>query len=155
MELLTQIDKEKLEAQLAELVALDKVLADRIAEARAHGDLRENAEYHASREAKALNDSRMRVLRKRLATAHVVDASEIPADMVFLGSIIEIRDEDRGSMERLRIVATLSDEDHDDYREVSGASPMGIALMKMRIGDTVRVDLPRGTRRLTIVSISC
>ncbi len=153
MEMLTKADKAKLEEQLAAMLAADRTLIDRIAEARAHGDLRENAEYHAAREEKALNDSKIRALRERLSVAQVVDDSELPSDMVFLGAIIEVRDEDHGRVERLRIVASLSDDDPDDHREVTGTSPMGEALMKVRIGETVRVDLPRGVRRLTVVSI--
>ena len=96
MELVTRADKERLEAQLAALRALDKQLVERIAEARAQGDLRENADYHASREDKSINDAKIRELEARLAGVQVVDQSEMPTDMVFLGAEITIRDETNG-----------------------------------------------------------
>lgn len=153
MEMLTKADKAKLEEQLAAMIAADAHLIARIAEARAHGDLRENAEYHSAREEKSINDSKIRALQQRIASAQVVDRSEMPADMVFIGAMIEVRDESNGKLERLRIVASLSDDDPEDHREVTGTGPLGSALMKLRVGETVRVDLPRGERRLTVVAI--
>ncbi|MCE2882272.1 MAG: hypothetical protein LW636_07935 [Planctomycetaceae bacterium] len=85
MDFITAEEKTLLEQRLSELRANDKVLIQRIAEARALGDLRENAEYHASREDKAMNDAKIKELEERLATAQVADSSAMPADMVFVG----------------------------------------------------------------------
>ncbi len=153
MELVTRADKARLERQLAEMHALDKVLTVRIAEARAQGDLRENADYHAAREDKSLNNSRIKELEDRLRSVQVVDASEMPSDMVFLGATIRVKDEGTGREELYKLVSSLSDEGDFDYHEVTGTSPMGEALMKVRVGMTVRVNLPRGERRLTVLEI--
>ncbi|NBX37317.1 MAG: transcription elongation factor GreA [Planctomycetes bacterium] len=152
MEFVTKADKEKLERQLADFRALDKALTERIAEARGHGDLRENSDYHAAREDKSMNNLRIRELEERIAACQVVQEGEMPTDMVFLGAVVQLRDEANGKVETFKIVSTMS-ETAVEYREVTTTSPMGTALMKARIGETVRVDLPKGERRLTIVAI--
>ncbi|MDA1007497.1 MAG: GreA/GreB family elongation factor [Planctomycetota bacterium] len=153
MELMTLADKDKLEQQLANHIASDKVLVERIAEARAQGDLRENAEYHASREDKSLNDAKITELRRRIKSVCLIDESTMPRDMVFLGAMVQVRDDSTGDLELIRLVATRSDEEPDGHREVTTSSPMGIALMRARVGETVRVVLPRGERRLCIIQI--
>ena len=95
MDFITSEEKTMLQEKLAELRALDKQLIQRIAEARALGDLRENAEYHASREDKAMNDAKIKEIEDRIATAQVADASALPQDMVFVGATVRLRDEDR------------------------------------------------------------
>ncbi len=152
MELMTRADRERLERQLAQLHSLDLDLARRIAEARGQGDLRENADYHASREDKSHNDAKIRDLQARLAGAQVIDENSVPKDMVFVGAVVRLRDEGSGSEVTYRIVATLSEEE-GAHRELTGSSPMGEALMKARVGDTVKVHLPRGERRLTVLEI--
>lgn len=153
MEFVTPADKAKLEQLLQEYRSLDKVLTERIAEARAQGDLRENADYHAAREDKSMNNSRIADLEIRLQSVQVVDQSEMPSDMVFLGAMVRIRDENTGKVETYKIVSSLSEDGEFEYREVTSTSPIGEALMKIRVGATVRVDLPRGERRLTVVEI--
>ncbi|MSR28305.1 MAG: hypothetical protein EXS03_01860 [Phycisphaerales bacterium] len=153
MEFVTAADKTRLEKQLAEYHALDKVLTVRIAEARAQGDLRENADYHAAREDKSMNNSRIKDLEERLRSIQVVNQTELPTDMVFLGATVRTREEGSGRVELYKIVSSLSEEGEFEYREVTSTSPIGQALMKVRVGMTVRVDLPRGERRLTVVEI--
>ncbi|MEY3143162.1 MAG: Transcription elongation factor GreA [Planctomycetota bacterium] len=153
MDFITAEEKTMLIEKLSELRAMDKVLIQRIAEARALGDLRENAEYHASREDKAMNDAKIKDLEDRLARAQVADASALPQDMVFVGAVVRLRDEDRGSDDLYRLVGQSSERFDLEYVEVTTTSPMGMALMKARIGETIRVDLPRGAKRFTIIEI--
>ncbi len=156
MEFVTREDKEKLARLLTELHALDRVLTERIAEARGHGDLRENSDYHAAREDKSMNNLRIRELEVRLTTVQVIQQDEMPKDMVFLGAIVRIKDEATGKVESYKIVSSIADGDGDSdgsHREVTSTSPIGESLMKMRVGETVRVNLPRGERRLTVVEI--
>lgn len=153
MEFVTQIDKEKLEKLLGDYYALDKVLTERIAEARGHGDLRENSDYHAAREDKSMNNLRIRDLEIRIAEVQVIREGEMPSDMVFLGAVVRVRDEGSGKTEIYKIVSSLGEGVASEHREVTTTSPIGGALMKIRIGETVRVDLPRGERRLTVVEI--
>jgi transcription elongation factor GreA len=153
MDFITAEEKTLLEQRLSELRANDKVLIQRIAEARALGDLRENAEYHASREDKAMNDAKIKELEERLATAQVADSSAMPADMVFVGAVVRLRDEDRGDDDLYRLVGQATGRFDLDYVEVTTTSPMGVSLMKARVGESIRVDLPRGAKRFTIVAI--
>lgn len=153
MDFITAEEKAMLAEKLSELRALDKVLIQRIAEARALGDLRENAEYHASREDKAMNDAKIKELEERLLRAQVADNSSLPHDVVFVGATVRLRDEDRGDDDLYRLVGQASGRFDLDYIEVTTTSPMGVALMKARIGETIRVDLPRGAKRFTIIEI--
>ncbi len=153
MDFITSDEKIALAALLSELRAADKVLIQRIAEARALGDLRENAEYHASREDKAMNDAKIKEIEGRLAHAQVADSSALPDDMVFVGATVRLRDEARGSVDLFRLVGQSTGRVDLEYIEVTTTSPMGISLMKARVGEIIRVDLPRGEKRFTIVEI--
>jgi transcription elongation factor GreA len=153
MDFITAEEKVKLIEKLSELRAMDKMLIQRIAEARALGDLRENAEYHASREDKAMNDAKIKDIEERIARAQVADSSSLPDDVVFVGATVRLRDEDRGSDDLYRLVGQSSERFDLEYVEVTTTSPMGMALMKARIGETIRVDLPRGAKRFTIIAI--
>jgi len=153
MDFITAEEKVLLTEKLSELRAMDRVLIQRIAEARALGDLRENAEYHASREDKAMNDAKIKDLEERLSRAQVADSSALPLDMVFVGAVVRLRDEDRGDDSLYRLVGQSSERFDLAYVEVTTTSPMGMALMKARIGETIRVDLPRGAKRFTIIEM--
>lgn len=153
MELISQADKERLENQLAELIGMRKAIAERIAEARAQGDLKENADYHAAREDQGHNEAKIRELEHKLARVHVVGEDlEVPADMVFLGAVVRLRDVGSGTTELFKLVGGLTGEDAD-WIEVTVSSPMGEALMRARIGETIRVVLPRGEKRFEIIAI--
>ena len=153
MDFITAEEKTMLTEKLTELRAMDKMLIQRIAEARALGDLRENAEYHASREDKAMNDAKIKEIEERLSRAQVADASALPQDVVFVGAIVRLRDDDLGDEDLYRLVGQSTGRFDLDYIEVTTTSPMGVSLMKARIGETIRVDLPRGTKRFTIIAI--
>jgi transcription elongation factor GreA len=153
MELITGEEKKTLEQKLAGRIADRPVITERIAEARAHGDLKENAEYHAAREDQGMNEAEIRRLEARLATAQVADAVDIPEDMVFLGATVKLKDAATGDEDLYKLVGESTGSFDHDYVEVTTSSPMGEALMKARIGETVRVDLPRGVRRFEILEI--
>jgi len=128
-------------------------IRDRIAAARDLGDLSENAEYHAAREDQAQNNARIRQIEDRLAKAQVTDSSSLPEDMVFIGATVRLRDVENGAEDLYRIVGEATGDMSVDYVEVTVNSPLGSSLMRARIGETVRVDLPRGERRFLIVEI--
>ncbi|MEM6506035.1 MAG: transcription elongation factor GreA, partial [Planctomycetota bacterium] len=94
MEFITQEDKDALQAKLEALIANRPVIAQRIKEARDQGDLKENADYHAARDDQGLEEAEIRRLEERLASAQVADDVEKPDDMVFLGSVVKLRDTD-------------------------------------------------------------
>jgi transcription elongation factor GreA len=153
MDFITAEEKVQLQEKLSELRLLDKQLIQRIADARALGDLRENAEYHASREDKAMNDAKIKEIEERLARAQVTDSSTLPVDMVFIGATVRLRDDDRGDDDLYRLVGQATGRFDLEYIEVTTTSPMGVALMKARVGESIRVDLPRGAKRFTIIEI--
>jgi transcription elongation factor GreA len=153
MEFITAQERQSLEGKLEELKAKRPVLSKRIAEARALGDLKENADYHAAREDQGLNEAEIRRLEERLKTAKVADNSGVPDDMVFLGAVVKLRDVNSGSEDLYKLVGEASGRFDSDEIEVTAASPMGEALMKARVGDVVKVDLPRGTKRFEVVEI--
>lgn len=153
MEFITADEKKQLEARLDGLKAQRPVLSQRIAEARALGDLKENADYHAAREDQGINEAEIRRLEERLRTASVADSDSLPSDMVFLGATVRLRDLSDESDDLYKIVGEASGRFDGDEIEVTAASPMGEALMKARVGETVKVDLPRGTKRFEIMEL--
>lgn len=155
MDIITAEDQRKLQERLNALIKNRSVITERIAEARALGDLKENAEYHAAREQQGLEEAEIRRLEERLATAQVVSQDKQAADVVFIGSTVKLREVGTGIEELFRLVGESSDEpDLDsDVMEVTGSSPMGEALMKARVGETIRVDAPRGVKRFEVIEI--
>lgn len=153
MEILTPEEKKRLETTLSELHVRGKELIERIAEARALGDLKENAEYHSAREDQAQNNARIKQIEDRLAVAQVADNTSLPDDMVFIGATVKLREVDTGDEDLYRIVGEATGDMSVDYVEVTVNSPLGTSLMKSRVGETVRVDLPRGEARFLIVEI--
>lgn len=153
MDYITPDEKTKLEEQLAELIAMRKVLSERIGTARALGDLKENADYHAAKEDQGLNEAKIRQIEKRLATAIVADGESMPEDIVFLGATVKLRDVNSNQEELYRLVGEATGNFDAEYIEVTPTSPMGIALIKSRLGEVVRVDTRRGERRYEIVEI--
>ena len=153
MEMLTKSEREKLEGRLTTLKSNRPVISQRIAEARALGDLKENGDYHAAREQQGLEEAEIRRLEERLAHSHVVEEGAATADVVFLGSMVKIKDVEKGRVDTVKLVGESSGELAEDYDEVTVASPMGEALMKARVGETVRVNTPRGVKRFEVVEI--
>ena len=153
MEFVTKEEKAKLEARLAELIANRPVLANRIAEARAQGDLKENADYHAARDDQGLEEAEIRRLEKRLKECKVADGIDVPEDMVFLGAVVRLKDLDDGTDDLYKLVGESTGRFDADEIEVTTQSPMGESLMKSRVGETIRVDLPRGPKRFEIMEI--
>jgi len=153
MDVITETEKEKIQARLEGLIANRPVISDRIAEARALGDLKENAEYHAAREQQGMDEAEIRRLEERLSTAQVVDASKTAEGVVFIGSTVKLREEGDDEIEIYRLVGEYSDSEDEEIIEVTATSPMGESLMKARVGETVRVNAPRGVKRFEILEI--
>lgn len=156
IQMLTKEEKARLDDELKRLVARRPVIAQAIAEAREKGDLKENADYHAAREEMAHNEMRIKNLEERLRNATVVDTSEVPEGMVFLGSTVKVRDIKTGDEEVLRIVGEVGKGGVDldsDVMEVSAKSPLGEALIRAQVGQTVRVSVPRGEMHYEILEI--
>jgi transcription elongation factor GreA len=155
MELVTKADKEAIEARLAALVANRGAISIRIAEARAMGDLKENGDYHAAREQQGLEEAEIRRLTDRLANISVIDEKMTAAlaDTVFIGAMVKLRDEGNGDEDMFKLVGEASGGASADFVEVTATSPMGESLLKAKVGETIRVNAPRGVKRFTIVEI--
>lgn len=158
MDYMTADEKAKIKARLDELVANRPKITERIAEARALGDLKENAEYHSARELQGMEEAEIRRLEDRLANAKIVnDDLAKDAQVAFLGSMVKIQEVSEngpvGKAEMVKLVGEFSEDPPDDYDEVTANSPMGSALMKARVGEVVRVDAPRGVKRFEILEI--
>lgn len=158
MDYMTAEEQTRIRARLDELIANRPKITERIAEARALGDLKENAEYHSARELQGMEEAEIRRLEERLENAKVVnDDLAKDAQVAFLGSTVKIQEVTEkgpvGDAEMVKLVGEFSEEPPDDYDEVTANSPMGSALMKSRVGEVVRVDAPRGTKRFEILEI--
>ncbi len=110
-------------------------IATRIADARALGDLSENAEYHAAREDQGMLQARVDALKDKLARALIVDMSSLPSDKVVFGARVVIKDLDSGEHETYELVGP-GDEDYDNNKILS-SSPRGQALLGKKCGDKV------------------
>ena len=153
MDYMTQADKDKLEEELATRQRQRKELSDRIGRARELGDLKENAEYHAAREDQGMNEARIRQLEERLSTAIVTDTTNLPENMVFIGATVKLKDVKSGEEQVYRLVGDMSGDFDPECIEVTPTSALGTALMKARLGETIRADLPRGEKRFEIVEL--
>ncbi len=149
------ITAEGLAALKAEISQLETVgrraIAARILTARGHGDLKENAEYHAAKEDQAHLETRLLRLRQRWRNAVVVDVAEGPGMAFSFGRSAEVRDEETGEVQLWTIVGPA--EADREHGKLSAESPVGKALLDRRAGATVEVPTPRGTRRLRIERI--
>jgi len=155
MELVTKAEREQLEQKLAHLVGNRPVLSNRIAEARALGDLKENGDYHAAREQQGMEEADIRRLTERLSNISVIDErmNDAVKGVVFIGSTVKLREEGTDDEDLYRLVGEAADVTPADYVEVTANSPMGEALLKARVGDVVRVSAPRGVKKFIVVEI--
>jgi transcription elongation factor GreA len=150
----TEMTAEGLEALRAEIARLEgdgrAEIARQIKTAREWGDLKENGEYHAAKEAQAHLETRIARLRAQLATAAVVEVSH--GDIVGFGSSVEVEDEGTGKHSTYRLV---SSQEADATRGLlSVDSPVAAALRGHAAGEVAEVHTPRGVRRLRIVTVS-
>ena len=155
MEFVTPAEKTQIENRLKALVDNRPVISTRIAEARELGDLKENGDYHAAREQQGMEEAEIRRLQERLAGLSVIDEKSAKAveGVVYIGATVKLKDKDRGDEDLYRLVGEASGQDTGDVVEVTVNSPMGEALLKARIGETVRVNAPRGVKMFEIVEI--
>lgn len=145
--------KKKLEEQIAALdYELHVELPREISKARAHGDLSENAEYHAAKERQGHVNARLGQLRQRLRELSMIDMSRIPRDRVGLGSSVVVLDLDKDDEITYHLVTS---EDADVAKgRISTTSPIGRGLLGKKVGDTVKIQIPDGTRELEIVKLT-
>ncbi|WP_420414227.1 transcription elongation factor GreA [Roseibium sp.] len=126
-------------------------IVDAISEARAHGDLSENAEYHAAKEAQSLNEGRIAELEDKLSRAEVIDVSKLSGDVVKFGATVSLIDEDTEEEKKYMIVGDV--ESDVKQSKVSISSPIARALIGKSVGDSVEVAAPGGAHSYEIVDV--
>ena len=147
--------RDKYNAIRAEIDHLENVvmpeIAEKIAEARAEGDLKENAEYHGQRERQGLMQARINDKKNKLANAFIIDPSKLPRDEVSLLATVKVKDLDHGDEEEFTLVG-LGDEDYDSGKILSN-SPIGSALLGKKVGAKVEIAVPKGKLKFEILKI--
>lgn len=151
---LTQAGAERLRQELKHLKKVVRPqIIEEIAAARAHGDLRENAEYHAARELQGFTEGRIRRLEASLSTAQIIEVSKLDArGKVVFGATVTVADADSGDKTTYQIVGDLEADVNKNLVAVN--SPIARALIGRRKGDVVTVDAPVGEREFEIVEVA-
>jgi transcription elongation factor GreA len=142
----------KLEAELHRLKSEERPrIIQQIADARAHGDLSENAEYHAAKDAQGLNEAKVAELEDKIARAEIIDPSKLSGTTVKFGATVTLEDEDSGDKVKYKIVG----EDEANLRDnkISIASPIARALIGKSKGDSAEVTTPKGPRSYEILKV--
>jgi transcription elongation factor GreA len=145
--------KKKLQGEIAALeYELRNELPKEILKARAHGDLSENAEYHAAKDRQGFVNARLNQLKKRLAEVSMIDFSKIPHDKVGLGSTVVVLDVKRD--EELTYNLVTSEEADAANGKISTTSPIGRALLGKEVGDLTKVHSPGGVKELEVLKLT-
>lgn len=149
---MTVVGVEQLQKELEHLKHLRPQISEAIAEARAHGDLKENAEYHAAREQQGQVEARMRDIEYKLSHAHVIDITKIlPQGRVLFGATVHLLDLEKSQEVIYKIVG--EDEASIALGKISVTAPVARALIGKSIGDVVEVTTPTGITEYEIVKI--
>ena len=126
-------------------------IVEKIAAARAEGDLKENAEYHGQREAQGMLQAKINQLKDQLSRATIIDTSKIPKDEVAFGATVKVKDLDFDDEEEFTLVGA-GDEDPESGKYPI-TSPIGQGLIGKKIGQTVEIPVPKGTLKFEILNI--
>lgn len=149
---MTRKGYDKLRAQLEQMEGVEMPeITERLAEARAEGDLKENAEYHGARESQGMLQARINELKGKLAKATIVDMSTLPKDQVVFGCTVKVKDLDYGDTEEFTMVGA-GEEDFDEGK-INVVSPLAQGLIGKKVGEKAEVEVPAGTNRFEILEI--
>jgi transcription elongation factor GreA len=149
---MTRSGYEKLEQELKQLKSVERfAIVKEIEIARAHGDISENAEFHAAKERQSHIEGRIRIVEDKLARAQVIDPSGQNSDEVRFGTTVLLSDEETGE----EVSYTILGEDESDVAKgfISVTSPVARALLGKGVGDSVVVRVPKGTREFEVLEI--
>ena len=137
--------------ELSALKAERPAISREIGVAREHGDLRENAEYHAAKNKQGMNEARIAEIEDKLSRAEVIDTSTLSGERVAFGAHVELEDLNSGKVVTYRLVGP--DESDLELGKISVTSPVARALIGREVGDEVRVKAPGGLRTYEIADI--
>jgi transcription elongation factor GreA len=150
---MTREGYDKLKAELDRLKNLEMIeVTKRVAAARDMGDLSENAEYHAAREDQGILQARVNDMSDRLSRAVLVDTNSLPKDTIAFGSKVKVMDLDLDEEETFELVGP--GQENPDTGRILTSSPIGQGLIGRRQGETVEIEVPRGTIRFKVLEIS-
>lgn len=145
--------KKKLQEEITALeYELRNELPKEILKARAHGDLSENAEYHAAKERQAFVNAKLGHLQSRLREFSMIDFTKIPRDRVGLGSQVVVLDINKD--EEITYNLVTSEEADVVKGKISTSSPIGKGLLGKQVGDTVRIQIPGGMREMEVLQLT-
>ena len=151
---ISQEGYDKLREQIKHLEDVEMPrIAEKIAEARAEGDLSENAEYHGQREAQGLTQARINQLKTQLASSYIVDKSTMPKGVVAFGSRVTVKDLSDDSEEMYEFVGPGEDNYSGPVMKILTSSPLAQGLLGKKVGDKVEIQLPRTVQKLEITQI--
>ena len=149
---ITHEGRKKLEEELNHLKHVERPkIVKAIGEARSHGDLRENADYHAAREAQGLLEAKIRLLEHKLTNSYIINLAKIPKDTVAITAKVTIKDLDNGETERYHLVG--QGEADPDNGKILVTSPLAKELIGRQVGEKVSIKAPMGILKYEIVSI--
>jgi transcription elongation factor GreA len=149
---MTAAGHEALMAEIKHLKAVERPrIIKAISEARSHGDLSENAEYHAAKEQQGLNESRVAELEETLSRAEIIDTSKLSGTSVKFGAVVTVVDEETDDEAVYRIVGEL--EANVREGKISITSPLARALIGKTVGDSVEVATPGGGKSYEILKV--
>jgi transcription elongation factor GreA len=149
--LLTKENLEQLKEKLNDLLIEKPQVIARIDLARSHGDLKENADYHAARERLGFLEGQLAAVQDKIARAQVFDPTNMATDKVIMGAKVKVEDPS-GDIEHFHVVSDMDAGTTDE--KVSINSPIGKALIGKKVGDMVAIKIPRGTLNYKILEIS-
>lgn len=146
----TGYNKIKAEVEQYENEDMPKI-AQRIADARAEGDLKENAEYHGARESQGMLQAKINQLKGKLSLADIIDTSNLPKDEVAFSATVKVLDTDLDEEEEITLVGA-GEEDYDTGKYLC-TSPIGKGLLGSKVGDEVEIEVPKGSINFKILEI--
>jgi transcription elongation factor GreA len=150
---MTQAGFNKLEAELKNLKSVERpAVIEAISEARGHGDLKENAEYHAAKERQSFIEGRIKELEGVISAANIIDIASLSGDSVKFGATVKLADEDTGDEVQYQIVGPY--ESDADHGRISTTAPIAKGLMGKSVGDSVEIRTPKGAKFYEVLEVS-
>ena len=149
---MTPLGYESLKTELKQLTSKDRpAVINAISTAREHGDLKENAEYHAAKEQQGFIEGRIQELNEKLALANVIDITKLSGEKVLFGATVSFVDVDTDEESNYQIVG--ADESDLQKNKISVSSPIASALIGKSVGDTLSIPIPKGKIEIEILEV--
>ncbi len=150
---LTKNGHQKLMEELEYLKTVKRrELSKAIGAARAHGDISENAEYDAAKDAQGMNEKKIAELEEKLASAHILDDDAMSKDEVLIGATVKLKDMDTD--EELEYMLVSEEEANYEENKISITSPVGAGLLNHKLNEIAKIKIPAGTLKYKILAIS-